>query len=699
MNGFRTLGRRTRLLTHRATVLLSAVVALALLTTVPARAQDSTDEPAESTPRLTVLRQSSEVEPDGRFTVALEVTGADGGDVAVDIYDRITTRAGLPDSGTPPSDPAATFETIPLADRARQTVRFTIHLYDRGQDRPADAGAWAWRLTEAGTYPVRIRLRGSDGANLVTSFTYLIRRPSPEVTAPTADVAFLLDLSPDDADETALDADVVRPVIELFEDHPDVPVTLTVDPDVLESTARTPDGRSLVRDIRRLADSDRTELLGAPLVEIDPASLTAAGLSGSIPTQARLGDEVLRALLDRPGSTTWWLPRHLDAPSVEVLRSAGVEHLIVPSGSLIGDAPLVPTPLLGVDASFSVVAAASNVPTGKASDTVLASRRWVANSSAQATIAGATGSATVAEVDPRTVDLAVLENLLGLLDGRTMTVRPVSLSTLFGETAATTTPMALSAPELEEMGTYVRARERLVAQAGSFAAMQVGEAQDATGRDKAMARSERAGLTSSQRLSALARIESSLRSTYRSITTSSNDRITLGTRNANIPLPIESGADEPLRVRIQLSASNRIEFERSDFEVVIEPGRTTVPIPVRVRTSGDIPMQVRITTPDGAITLAESAYTIRSTAVSGVGIVLTLGAAGFLALWWGRHILRIRRSRRARSRSQHPTRARTDKTTEEPDDVFIEDEDVTVDPKAGSKSDRPGTNERGPDPT
>ena len=48
--------------------------------------------------------------------------------------------------------------------------------------------------------------------------------------------------------------------------------------------------------------------------------------------------------------------------------------------------------------------------------------------------------------------------------------------------------------------------------------------------------------------------------------------------------------------------------------------------------------------------LAESQYTIRSSAVSGVGIVLTVGAAGFLALWWGRHWHRNRGVPRANRR-------------------------------------------------
>ena len=56
------------------------------------------------------------------------------------------------------------------------------------------------------------------------------------------------------------------------------------------------------------------------------------------------------------------------------------------------------------------------------------------------------------------------------------------------------------------------------------------------------------------------------------------------------------------------------------------------------------PADVTVTSPDGSLTLAEVDYSIRSTAVAGVGIVLSAGAALFLMVWWARHWHRTRRS-------------------------------------------------------
>jgi hypothetical protein len=46
------------------------------------------------------------------------------------------------------------------------------------------------------------------------------------------------------------------------------------------------------------------------------------------------------------------------------------------------------------------------------------------------------------------------------------------------------------------------------------------------------------------------------------------------------------------------------------------------------------------------VVLERTRFDIRSTAVSGVGVVLSIGAGLFLAIWWARHWRKTRRSRR-----------------------------------------------------
>ena len=66
---------------------------------------------------------------------------------------------------------------------------------------------------------------------------------------------------------------------------------------------------------------------------------------------------------------------------------------------------------------------------------------------------------------------------------------------------------------------------------------------------------------------------------------------------------------------------------------------------MEISRAGDFRLRARVTSPDGRLQLAERVVTVRSTAISGVGIVLSLGALVFLFVWWGRQIRRKRRQR------------------------------------------------------
>ena len=61
-----------------------------------------------------------------------------------------------------------------------------------------------------------------------------------------------------------------------------------------------------------------------------------------------------------------------------------------------------------------------------------------------------------------------------------------------------------------------------------------------------------------------------------------------------------------------------------------------------------------MTSPDAQRSLATTRYTVRSTAVSGAGLVLSLGAGVFLITWWARHWHRTRRSAKLVAANGHP---------------------------------------------
>ncbi|MBV9934332.1 MAG: hypothetical protein JO367_08520, partial [Actinobacteria bacterium] len=72
---------------------------------------------------------------------------------------------------------------------------------------------------------------------------------------------------------------------------------------------------------------------------------------------------------------------------------------------------------------------------------------------------------------------------------------------------------------------------------------------------------------------------------------------------------------------------------------------TTARFRVQARTSGSFPIRIELVSPDGQLTVGTSRVVVRSTAASGVGIVLSVSAACFLLVWWARHAMRARRPR------------------------------------------------------
>ena len=118
--------------------------------------------------------------------------------------------------------------------------------------------------------------------------------------------------------------------------------------------------------------------------------------------------------------------------------------------------------------------------------------------------------------------------------------------------------------------------------------------------------------------------------------------VTLTSRVGVIPVTIRNEADYPVRIRIALRSS-RLEFLDGPSEtILLEPPGEHFDFSVRAQTTGRFSVGIEIQTPDG-VSIAESTIVVRSTAYNRVALILTIGAALFLALWWGRRFLPRRR--------------------------------------------------------
>lgn len=645
---------------------MAAPVLAGALTLAPPAAALPSQDAGESSGRvatMSVIAQNLEVAPTGSFSVYLRIADAPAGsDVAVDIYDPITDVADVAASAT--TDARATFDPLPLADEptASQQTGFTISLYARGSARPP--GAWAYRLDEPGVYPLRVRLRDGDDKLLTSFVTYLVRAPADDqAAARPARVAVVTSVAtdpaphpPDAATAAVADgfADDVARTLRLFTERRSVPASFAVSPETAERLAADEDRADLVADLREEVERPGRDLLGASYVPLDPAPLVGDGLADEVTSQADLGRRTLTSVLGSPGTDTWLVDGPIDVASVDALRAAGAAHLVLPAAALAGGATAAPV-LLPSASGVNAVATDSLLDlTGEPpTDPVLAAYQLLGRLAALGSLTPG-GAGIVVRVNPSAVSSRELATVLDQLDQPSDYLVPATVSELFRDVPTTTAPVAALTSSLRtELGTYparLHQAEQFLASYGSMLldpAVAVGEFERPLARSMDRRRSRR------EQMDMVDDVRASLQSRFDAITVPERDRVTLGARDARFPLPITSTLGEPVTVLITMEASDRLSFPRDRIETTLRDERTTVQIPVRTRATGDTPLRITVRTPDGRVIIDESQYTVRSTAVSGVGLLLTVGAGGFLALWWGRHLLRHHNRRRARL-ADHP---------------------------------------------
>lgn len=155
------------------------------------------------------------------------------------------------------------------------------------------------------------------------------------------------------------------------------------------------------------------------------------------------------------------------------------------------------------------------------------------------------------------------------------------------------------------------------------------------------------------------------------------ERITLATRRANLPLVVRNEQPVPINVVVRLT-SEKLRLPGGDeLALTLAPGDTELTIPVESVSSGDARILVRITSPDGVLDLASGSINVRSTAISGLGLIVSLLSLSVLLTWWARTIWRVRANRRTASVAGHPATSDDEPDSTSPPDPEPDEEPST----------------------
>jgi hypothetical protein len=233
-----------------------------------------------------------------------------------------------------------------------------------------------------------------------------------------------------------------------------------------------------------------------------------------------------------------------------------------------------------------------------------------------------------------------------------MVIQPLTLDDLFTRTGVAGTSQkptvrSWTSNDPTDLGTYGSQLEQAHWNLLGLRAMLPKGADIVNPVENTILASAEATLAAIDRAAVLSNANNQLLAITSAISLPKSQKVTLTSRSGKIPLVITNSLPVEALVRITVSSA-KLEFPSgTTYEITLAPSSTTrTDIQVTTRASGAFPLDVAITSSGGGVPVASSRIDVRSTAISGVGLFLSLGAGLFLLVWWGRH---IRHRRRARS--------------------------------------------------
>jgi len=647
---------------------------------------------------VALVAQTPWVSPGGQFDLTLRVTPPpENGDleVVVTVFPAVATRSDFAltldgrVSGNPVAGPlsfplspspggAPTGPALPLERRADGTVVVHLPLQDPSQPRDPNR---ALLPNHDGVLPARIELRRRGDTRTLDRFiTHLIYLPGDH-SGPPLGLAMALPLGA----PLAVRADGTRrspkgdlfaglgPALDALRNQP---VAVIPTPETVEALASSTDGRAdtALGVLKRAASQQ--PLVAGSYVPVNVPLLVDAGLQREVSSQLDRGARTIEDVLKvKPDGRTWVTDEPLDQPALALLATRGVERVVVREDRLVAlrdqrvtlTAPFsLPTepdrPAVRGAAAIRpepAQMAAAAVDPGLAAyfdsggNQALLAHRLLADLTVLF-LDHPGGDRRAAVVMPPPAWTANAEFLKSFLAGleQNPVVAITSLDDLFGSVPPArdgARPLVrrlkgTGALGLNDIGADIRAARRRLDSLGAI----LGPANQVSGPlDERLLASQSADLrTSRQRSAYVEAVDRAIDSQLRSIRMPEGRSITLTSRQGEIPVTFQNRTGGPVKVVVRVD-SDKLEFPGGTTRTLdLVRRNTTERFPVVARTSGAFPVRITLVSPDGNLVVGRARLTVRSTAASGVSLVVSIGALLFLAVWWGRHALKGRRAKR-----------------------------------------------------
>ena len=649
-------------------------------------ASDAATRPATDAPPLALASQTPWVTPDAPwFNVAFAVGAAEapasGLHVSLTFYSRLDDSSQLQQAiaGTPPTATLLRLSNIGVSAGGSGLTASTCVTVLPGAGAGAGAPATGPGACAAGSptltldctpltgrcgdvYPVGVSLLRQGSSAPLAHFTTFLTYQEPSAIGDGGKLRVGVVLPVTAGGATAMAGALAN--------HRDVPTTLMVSPLTVGALQQLR-GHEGLHALDQLAALDNAEVLDQSYVPVNLAALSEAGLAGEIGAQTSRGDDILRASGLKPTGGPW-----VDTASsfsqgdgsnlASGMQVAGSSQLVLSDGNLatggLNNYTFAQPFTLDLGHGSTLLAAAANTTlsarfTAQPADPVLGAAQLLAALSfvhfENAFLAEPRGVVVSPPANWRPSGTFV-DTLLAGLNGNPA-LSAVTLGQLFAQVpVGGNREPAVRRLQAGPAGRGITrsAADRIALdrqQLGSFSNAVNGHPAELTTLGDALLTTEARGLSPAGRSEALAAYGRAFDGETGKITLATERTVTFTARQAPIPITVLSSAPYPVHVIVTLN-SDKFSFPDGNTRTLtLDRPTTSVRVTAQARTSGDrLPIDVTLHTPDGQLLLARTVLTVQSTAISFVGVALTVLAGAVLLAWWVRT---WRRSRRLRPRA------------------------------------------------
>jgi len=558
-----------------------------------------------------------------------------------------------------------------------------------------------WRLLSLGDqgesllYPLRAQLYSDFEpiADLTTSIVYIDDRPQvPLNVALTAVLDAPLVLGPagvfqDDALERALaPGGWLRTTVSALNDIP-MPVTLAVSPILLEQLRAMADGyqvaepgglreiaaddggarraASVLERIGTVARRETTQLIALPYASPSIPVLAAAGLQEELERQLNRGRATVASILGaEPSPSLGWPPgSNLTPEAVQSLALEGVDSLVVGPETLPPRAifrftpPTVARTPTGLGGSLRVLTPDPIVARRAASlpDDPRLRAQWVFGELASIyfEVPGRDRGVSIVLGPDTQAEPRFLRPLLHGISAASPSawLRPVEARRLFEPSLRPRSEVRTlddAPPTLTLSDEYLRALAAgndAVRQLESISPEPSQELGDEIDRLRELLLQSQSRYVADDHEAQLSYVERVLETVGQEFAEIVPPRpeipITLTAQGGSIPVTIQNTSGHVVRVQVRLVSSGLEFVGGATQEVELSRPTHLLNFPVRAPSTGAFPVHIVVETPLGE-EIASTSIIVRSTAYNRIALLVTVGAALFLAAWWSRRFLRRR---------------------------------------------------------